>query len=546
MGIVGKLDEKTGTDHVEHVNSQQNSLDDLDTIEETKTGKFAWLVSITAAIGGMLFGYDTGIISAVLVYIGTSLDHKILTSGEKELITSITSGAAFFGAIFAGLTADKYGRKPAIYVGCVLFIIGAILQAASFGLAQMTVGRLVVGFGVGSAAMIGTSSPICLRLYHLIRTVPMYIAEVSPAKYRGRMIGLDNMSITGGQLISYGIGAAFASTRGGWRYMVGGGAIPAIVLCALLPFCPESPRQLIYHGKEDQAKDVIRKIYPNATEEQVNQKCEHIKIHIEISRDMTAGKSQWWVFKQLYVVPANFRALVSACGLMAISQLGGFNSLMYYSSTLFALVGFSNPVAVGTVIAGTNFFFTWVNLMLVDRVGRRRILLLTMPFMGLALILAAIAFHWIPVNHDLTLKAGVSVGVPAKLVLVCMVVYVGFYSSGMGNTAWLSSEFFPMEIRAMGTMMLTMTCWGSNVIVASTFLTQMENTTPSGAFGFYAAICILGCFPCVYFCYPEVKGMTLEDIREIFSHGFGVQKARELQKAQKHNLSYGTEADELA
>jgi SP family myo-inositol transporter-like MFS transporter 13 len=168
-----------------------------------------------------------------------------------------------------------------------------------------------------------------------------------------------------------------------------------------------------------------------------------------------------------------------------------------------------------------------------------------MPFMGLALILAAIAFHWIPVNHVLTLKANASVGIPAKLVLVCMVVYVGFYSSGMGNTAWLSSEFFPMEIRAMGTMMLTMTCWGSNVIVASTFLTQMENTTPSGAFGFYAAICIMGCFPCVYFCYPEVKGMTLEDIREIFSHGFGVQKARELQKAQKEIPSYGTEANQF-
>lgn len=155
MGVIETLDEKTGTDHVEHVNEHMPSMDGLDTIEETKTGMFAWLVSITAAIGGMLFGYDTGIISAVLVYIGHSLDGKILTSGEKELITSITSGAAFFGAIFAGLTADRYGRKIAIYVGCVLFILGAILQAASFTLAQMTVGRLVVGFGVGSAAMIG-------------------------------------------------------------------------------------------------------------------------------------------------------------------------------------------------------------------------------------------------------------------------------------------------------------------------------------------------------------------------------------------------------
>lgn len=110
-------------------------------------------------------GYDTGIISAVLVYIGTSLDHKILSSGEKELITSITSGAAFFGAIFAGLTSDRYGRKMAIYVGCVLFILGAILQAASFTLAQMTVGRLVVGFGVGSAAMIGIISSLHHHLY---------------------------------------------------------------------------------------------------------------------------------------------------------------------------------------------------------------------------------------------------------------------------------------------------------------------------------------------------------------------------------------------
>lgn len=277
---------------------------------------------------------------------------------------------------------------------------------------------------------------------------------------------------------------------------------------------------------------MIRRIFPNGTALQVEQKVQHISIHVQYSKDLTAGKSQWWILKQLYVIPANFRALVAACGLMAISQLGGFNSLMYYSSTLFALVGFSNPVAVGTVIAGTNFFFTWVNLMLVDRIGRRRILLCTMQFMGLFLVVAAVAFHWIPINHNLTLIAGAKVGAPAIVVLVSMICYVGFYSSGMGNTAWLSSEFFPLEVRAMGTMMLTMTCWGSNVIVASTFLTQMENTTPSGAFGFYAAICILG-WVCVYFCYPEVKGMTLEDIREIFEHGFGVQKARELQKLAK-------------
>lgn len=461
-------------------------------------------------------GYDTGIISAVLVYLNEDLG-KILTSQEKELITSITSGGAFIGAIIAGSIADRYGRKTTIYMGCFLFTVGAVLQAAAYSIAQMTVGRFVIGLGVGSAAMI----------------VPLYIAEVAPAQYRGRMISLDNMSITGGQLVSYGIGAALAEVPHGWRAMVAIGAVPALILAALLPFCPESPRQLVYHDKHEEAAKVIALIFPEGTPEQVQQKVRHISLHVAAAKSLKHGKGSWWLLKQLYVVPGNLRALFAACGLMAISQLGGFNSLMYYSSTIFALVGFANPVAVGTIIAATNFIFTWVNLMLVDRIGRRRILLCTVWGMALFLALAAVAFHWIPINHDLTLKTK-EIEWPAYLVLVSMIVYVAFYSSGIGNTAWLSSEFFPMEVRAYGTMMLTCSCWGSNIIVASTFLTQMENTTPSGAFGFYAAICFFG-WIAVYFCYPEVKGMTLEDIREVFQHGFGVKFARNLQKEAKIN-----------
>ena len=262
------------------------------------------------------------------------------------------------------------------------------------------------------------------------------------------------MSITGGQLISYGIGAGFAHVTHGWRYMVALGAVPAIILMCLLPLCPESPRQLIYHNKPEEAAKVIGRIFPHGTEQQIVDKVRHITIHVEQAKQLHQGRGTLWIIKQLYVVPGNLRALIAACGLMAISQLGGFNSLMYYSSTLFGLVGFSNPVAVGTIIAGTNFFFTWVNLMMVDRIGRRRILLCTMWGMAFFLALAAVAFHWIPVNHDLTLQSN-HIGWPAYLVLVCMICYVGFYSSGMGNTAWLSSEFFPMEVRAYGTMMVS-------------------------------------------------------------------------------------------
>lgn len=124
----------------------------------------------------------------------------------------------------------------------------------------------------------------------------------------------------------------------------------------LLPFCPESPRQLIFHDKPEEAAIVIQKIFPEGTPEQVQQKIRHITAHVAEAKALKEGKGSLWLLKQLYVVPGNLRALIAACGLMAISQLGGFNSLMYYSSTLFALVGFANPVAVGTIIAATNFF----------------------------------------------------------------------------------------------------------------------------------------------------------------------------------------------
>lgn len=194
------------------------------------------------------------------------------------------------------------------------------------------------------------------------------------------MISLDNLSITFGQLVSYAIGAAFANVRHGWRYMAGLGAVPAVTLCCLLPFCPESPRQLVYHHRTEEAARVIAKIFPDGTAQQVQDKVQHISIHVEQNRG--ADKSLWWQIKQLYLVPSSFRAMFAACGLMAISQLGGFNSILYYSGTLFAAIGFDQPVAVGTVIAGTNFIFTWFNLALVDRLGRRQILMHTLWVMA--------------------------------------------------------------------------------------------------------------------------------------------------------------------
>ncbi|CCF36464.1 myo-inositol transporter [Colletotrichum higginsianum] len=534
-----KMKLEGATSHVEQSDPSSNREFD-DSIEDTEPSRAVWLITFTVAMGGFLFGYDTGVISAVLVSLKDDLGHE-LDSHEQELITSITSGGALLGALIAGLPADRYGRKLGIYLGCLLFLIGTIIQAAAFSVAQMTVGRLVVGLGVGSAAMI----------------IPLYIGELAPAKHRGRMIAFDNMSVTFGQLVSYALGAGFTEVPHGWRYMVAVGGVPPIVLAFLLPKCPESPRQLISHGKLEEAARVIKRVYPHATEEQVAAKVGHMAYTVEVEAQVTSG-SLWDRFKELHVVPSNFRALVCACAIMAISQLGGFNTLMYYSATLFGLVGFNKPVAVSIVVGATNFVFSLVNLFVIDRVGRRRILLITVAGMvspvppvpsvlihnstvqllttpvfdqSASMVVAAVAFHWIPVSPDLKLQTA-SVNWAGILVLVTIIVYVACFAGGVATIAWVGTELLPLEVRALGTMMNTVVCWGCNIIIASTFLSMMKGMTPSGAFGFYAGICFFGWIFCI-FCYPEANGLPLEDVRQIFATGFGVKKANELQRLRK-------------
>ncbi|CAG9989268.1 unnamed protein product [Clonostachys byssicola] len=493
----------------------QDEMPDFDdSIEETAPSKAVWLITFTVAMGGFLFGYETGVISAVLVTLGDDLGHPLTTS-ESELITSLTSGGALVGAVIAGLMADKFGRKAGIYVGCALFLVGSVIWASAFSIAQMSVARFTVGLGVGSAAMI----------------IPLYIGELAPAKHRGRMIAFDNMSVTLGQLVSYALGAAFTNVPNGWRYMVAVGGVPPIILAILLPWCPESPRQLFSHGKIEEGTKVIARVYPNATEAQVKAKVDRILWNIEAEAEIVANKSLLWQFKQLHCVPSNLRALICACAVMAISQLGGFNTLMYYSGTLFSLVGFDKPTAVSIVVGGTNFVFTILNMFIIDKVGRRRILLVTVLGMAISMIVAAVAFHWIPISRDLVLESA-SVNWAGILVLVTIIFYVAFFASGVATIGWVGTELLPLEVRALGTMMNTVTCWGCNIIIASTFLSMMKGMTPSGAFGFYAGICFFG-WIFVIICYPEVKGLPLEEVSQVFEHGFGVRRAAQIQKARK-------------
>ncbi|KAK7206404.1 general substrate transporter [Myxozyma melibiosi] len=489
-----------------HDDFVENAVDDdehtLDPIEDKYGGTYMWLIATSAAVGGLLFGYDLAIISGVLVMLGTSLDHHVLSSNQQELLTSITSGGAFLGALMAGFMLDRFGRRTVIGIGAIIFTLGSLIQALSWSLAQMTVGRLVVGLGIGEAAMVA----------------PIYIAEVAPAKLRGRLVSLDASAITFGQCVANIFNIIFEHVDHGWRYSVALGCIPSILLLILCFIVPETPRHLIRKNKIDEAIRVTAKIYIHATPEEVESKVRKIRHKFEMEeryRELTFRQQ----LSLLYKDPANFKALIIACGIMGIQQFAGSNTLIYYSPTLFGLVGFKNAIAVSIVITATNFASGLLCLPYLDIFGRRRFINVTYWGCPIVLIVAAVAISYIPISKDLTV-ADQKMTWAGVVVLVCTILFILFFASALGNIPWQGNELFPMEVRSLGTMMLTLTCWGSNIVVSSTYLSMMKNITPSGTFGFYAGINLIG-YLCIFFMYPEVSGMTLEQVKNIFEQKFG-------------------------
>lgn len=267
--------------------------------------------------------------------IASDLGRVPLSNFNKELLTSATTLGALLGGFGAGIVADWRGRKVAIALADAIFIIGAVMQAVSYGHSAywiMVVGRLILGFAVGIASMI----------------VPLYIGELAPTTQRGRLVTLNVVAITGGQVVAYLFNLAFQDVAHGWRFMVGIGAIPPGLQLCLMHLLPESPRYLLRHNRVEETLVTLRKIYPYATEDQLELKCRVIGHQVKHTK-ATAGFVATW--KRLHFDPANLRGLVIACGLQGIQQLCGFNTLLYYAPTLFKSVGFENSLVIGLVIA---------------------------------------------------------------------------------------------------------------------------------------------------------------------------------------------------
>jgi len=529
------LDEKRTESNPHHsldgsaadVNSLKNVVRDIDSGEinelavvaegEERTTWFVWILVMCSTISGLLFGYDTGVISGALVTIGSDLGPASLSDGQKEFITSSTTLGALLGGLTGGILSDWTGRRLVLGIADIIFIGGAIGQAVCHDVWSMIGGRFLIGVGVGLAACIA----------------PLYIQELSPTRLRGRMVVLNVVMITLGQVIAYGIGAAFSQVHGGWRWMVGLGALPAALQCGFLFFLPESPRILLRRGDKTNAHRIMTRIYAFAKPEEVDLKIRVLQVSVQKSIEITESTTLTQRCQSMIFDPINRRALIVGCGMQAFQQLCGFNTLMYYSATLFKEIGFNQPTAVGLIISGTNFIFTLVALKWIDQIGRRKIMIFSAPGMIVGLTLASVAFHFMTRKTGGNLIDGTKYSTAwSAIVLLSMILFVASYATGLGNVPWQQGELFGLEVRGIGTSLSTATNWAGNLLIGSTYLSLMAKISPAGAFGFYAGLCLLG-WIFVLCCFPETAGLSLEEVKMVFKHGFGIRESQRLRRAKE-------------
>ncbi|WP_129114554.1 sugar porter family MFS transporter [Halegenticoccus tardaugens] len=441
--------------------------------------RFVYVTAALAALNGLLFGFDTGVISGAFLYIQDAFDMSSLLwiSTSSAMIEGlVVSGAlvgAAFGAAVGGNLADRWGRRRLILVGALVFFLGSLTMAVAPTLEILIAGRILDGIAIGFASIVG----------------PLYISEISPPKIRGSLVSLNQLAVTTGILASYFVNYAFADT-GQWRWMLGAGMLPALVLLVGMLFMPESPRWLIDKGREADAKEVLSR---TRSESRIRAELREIKETKEIEAEGLSELIEPWVRP----------ALIVGIGLAAFQQVTGINTVIYYAPTIFESTGFGNSASIlATVGVGVvNVVMTVVAVLLMDRVGRRPLLLVGLGGMILTLVGLGAAF-FLP---------GLS-GVVGWAALGSLMLYVAFFAIGLGPVFWLLiSEIYPLKVRGSAMGVVTVVNWVANLLVAQTFLQLVGAIGEHGTFWLYAALSVAA-LVFTYFLVPETKGRSLEEI----------------------------------
>jgi sugar porter (SP) family MFS transporter len=437
------------------------------------------IATLISAVGGILFGFDTGVISGAILFIQ---DEWGLSTFQESIATSSVLIGAIIGALLGGPMSDRLGRKFSIITGAAVFIIGTLIVIGAGGLELFVPGRILIGMAVGIASFI----------------VPMYISELAPRRIRGALVSFNQLFVTAGILLSYAVNNYFASS-GDWQAMFAVGLVPGVILLVGMIFMPFSPRWLVYRGRTDQARTVLQRVHGT---DDVQEEVDHIQNEIKVeTRGLGALLARYVRYP-----------LIIGVGLAIFQQITGVNTIIYYAPTIFQYAGFgsaASSIAATTGVGVANFLVTVLAVLLVDRVGRRPLLLIGITGMIVSLIVLGAGFA-------LSSGSGGAVGI---ITAVSLIAYISFFAIGLGPVFWLLiSEVFPLEVRGTAMSVATVANWGANFIITLTFLHLVEFIGQSGTFWLFAAIGIVSLIYAWRFT-PETKGLSLEQIEEHFKQG---------------------------
>src|SRR5580700_201574 len=439
--------------------------------------RFVFAAAAFAGLGGLLFGYDTGVISGAELFFKN--DFSLSTFALEVIVSGVLAGAAV-GALAGGRLADLFGRRPLLIATALIFAVGALVCAAASSPGILIFGRIVVGLGIGLSS----------------GTVPVYISEVSTPDARGWTVSLFQLAITLGILLAYVVDYAFASIQG-WRWMFGLALLPAAIFGCGMLFLPESPRWLVRQGRHDSARATLSRI-----REQSRVEAELQEIHSSL-RD-SAERGTW----RDLLSPGLRPALIVGIGLAIFQQVTGINTVIYYAPMIIQSAGISSASGAILTTAGigvVNVLMTIVAMWLIDRIGRRPLLLTGIAGMTVTLGLLGWAFH----------SAGRG-GVLAWLAVISMMLYVASFAISLGPIFWLLiAEIYPLKVRSSAEGLAATFNWVSNLIVTLTFLTLVQMTGASRTFWLYGLFAI-GAWIFCYFLAPETKGRSLEQIEEFW------------------------------
>ena len=442
---------------------------------------YFYLIAAVAALGGLLFGYDTGVISGALLFIRQVMS---LSPTMQGMVVAIALAGAAIGAATAGYLSDRNGRRLVILGAGLLFIAGAVISAIAEGVIVLVIGRFLVGLAIGVASML----------------TPLYLAEISPARVRGAIVSLNQLCITGGILVSYLVGFALASSSGGWRWMLALGAVPGVILAAGMLVLPESPRWLAGRGRIPDANAVLQHLRGTAD---VSDELNTLRTDLAREGRQLAGASE-------LLSPRLRRPLIIGIGLAMFQQITGINTVIYFAPTIFQSAGLSSAATSILATAGVgavNVIMTIVSIRLIDRLGRRQLLFWSLGGMAVTLFVLAGAFF-----------SGAS-GQLAWVAVASVAAFVGFFAIGLGPVFWLLiAEIFPLAVRGRAMSLATVANWSFNLIVSATFLNLVGAVGSAGAFLVYGVLSLVA-LAFIALIVPETKGRSLEQIEAALDAG---------------------------